>query len=445
MLHREQLHKYQIYSVEHIKFHKECALLLEMGLGKTVSALTAISDLIERGEVKGVLVIAPKRVAQSVWSDEIENWHHIKHLTYSKILSTAKQREKAYQANADIHIINRENIVWLTQTFKWKWDMVVIDELSSFKSSTSKRSRALFKMRPHFSRIVGLTGTPQPNGIEDLFGEFKVIDGGKRLGKTLSGFRAEYMQPAWTQNGIVYKWRPRPKAEETIHSKIADIAVSMKAVDHLDMPDLVSSNFVVELDAKQRKVYEELKKDLYAEMGEDIVIAKTAATLAGKLLQLATGRVYNEDKNIIDLHEAKLDALEEIIEQTDDNIMCCYWFKHSLPAIKARFPYARELLSEDDIRDWNTGKIKLLLLHPASAGHGLNLQKGGHTMVWYTVPWSLELYQQATARIYRQGQASKTVNLIHIVTKNTFDQKVAQAIKEKDTSQENLMRAVKWN
>lgn len=413
-----------------------------MGLGKTISTLTAISDLIESGEVKNVLVIAPKRVAQTVWSSEIENWYHTRHLTYSKILGTAKQREKAYHAQADIHIINRENIVWLAQTLKWKWDMVVIDELSSFKSSTSKRSRALFKMRPHFSRIIGLTGTPQPNGIEDLFGEFKVIDGGERLGKTLSGFRAEYMQPAWTQNGIVYKWRPRPKAEEIVHGKIADISVSMKAVDHLDMPDLVSSNFVVELDAKQRKVYEELKKELYAEVGEDIVVAKTAATLAGKLLQLATGRVYDEDKNIIDLHEAKLDALEEIIEQTDDNIMLCYWFKHSLPAIKQRFPYAQEL---ENIDDWNSGKIKLLLLHPASAGHGLNLQRGGHTMVWYTVPWSLELYQQATARIYRQGQTSKTVNLIHIVTKNTFDQKVIEAIKEKNTSQESLMRAVKWD
>jgi SNF2 family DNA or RNA helicase len=444
MLHRENLHKYQIYSVEHIKFHKECALLLEMGLGKTISTLTAIVDLIEQGEVKKVLIIAPKRVAQTVWSSEIENWYHTRHLGYSIILGTAKQREKACVAEADIYIINRENLDWLTKTQKWKWDMVVIDELSSFKSATSQRSRALFRMRPHFNRIVGLTGTPQPNGIEDLFGEFKVIDGGKRLGKTLSGFRAEYMQPAWTQNGIVYKWRPRLGAEETVHKKISDISVSMKAVDHLKMPELVDTNFIVELDAKQRKLYEELKEEFYTEVGEDIVVAKTAATLAGKLLQLATGRVYDEDKNVVDIHEAKLDALEEIAEQTSDNIMVCYWFKHSLPALKKRFPKGRELLTEQDIRDWNEGRIKMLFVHPASAGHGLNLQRGGHTMVWYTVPWSLELYQQATARIYRQGQTSKTVNLIHILTKNTFDQKVMAAIKNKDTSQESLMRAVKW-
>ena len=437
-------HDYQTYAIDFIKNHKVSALLLDMGLGKTSITLTAINDLMyDSFEVKKVLIIAPLRVAKVTWSAEIEKWEHLKNLRYSIAVGTEKERLKALKRQADIYIINRENVQWLVENTAFDFDMLVIDELSSFKNHQAKRFKALMKVRPKVKRIVGLTGTPSSNGLMDLFAEFKLLDMGKRLGRFIGQYRNTYFQPDKRNGEIIYSYKPLPYAEQQIYDRISDITISMKASDHLKMPKLLSTEYAVELSIKEKKRYEELKADLVLNLGEDNEItAANAAALSGKLCQMANGAIYDDKGKITEIHNKKLDALEDIIESANGKpILVAYWFKHDLERIKKRFD-VREIKSSKDITDWNNGKIPVALIHPASAGHGLNLQAGGSTLVWFGLTWSLELYQQTNARLYRQGQ-KETVVIQHIVAKGTIDEQILKALKTKNKTQSALIDAVK--
>lgn len=442
-------HDYQRYAAEFIITQPVAALLLDMGLGKTSIALTAINDLLfdsfDSFEIHKVLVVAPLRVARDTWGTEIEKWEHLKNLRYSVVVGTEQERLKALRTPADIYIINRENIQWLVEEsgLIFDFDMAVIDELSSFKNYQSKRFRAFMKVRPKLKRIVGLTGTPAGNGLIDLFAEFKLMDMGERLGRLIGQYRNIYFQPDKRNGMVIYSYKPLPNAEQQIYDKISDITISMKAADHLKMPELKSSECMVQLPEKEKEKYDRLKKDLILSTEDNEVTAANAASLSNKLSQMANGAVYSDDESIIEIHDRKLDALEDIIESMNGKpLLVAYWFKHDLERIKKRFD-VREIRSSEDISDWNSGKIPVALIHPASAGHGLNLQSGGSTLVWFGITWSLELYQQTNARLWRQGQTADTVVIQHIIAKSTIDEQIMKALKTKDITQAALITAVK--
>ncbi|HFI0441744.1 TPA: SNF2-related protein [Streptococcus suis] len=446
------LHNYQVVAKDFIIGHPYAAVILDMGMGKTATTLSAVNELMfDRFEVTKVLVIAPLRVANTVWSDEIEQWAELRHLRYSKIVGTPKQRKVALQKDADIYIVNRENLPWLVEQCSpyFKWDMVVIDELSSFKSWQSKRFKAFMAMRPYMKRIVGLTGTPSSNGLMDLFAEFKVIDGGERLGRFIGEFRSRYFEEGRRNGNIVYEYIPMDYAECQIQDKISDITISMKALDYLDMPDLISTKRLVRMSEKEKEKYSQFKKEyVMSELDGLEVTAANAASLTNKLVQLSNGAVYSDDHTVVPLHEQKLDALEDILESANgEPVLVAYWFKHDLARIMGRLEKlkvkSRVLKTEEDIREWNKGNVPVGLLHPASAGHGLNLQKGGHHLVWFALMWSLELYQQTNARLWRQGQEAETVVIQHIVTEGTIDEEILKALENKDAQQERLIEAVK--
>ncbi|MGX7168934.1 SNF2-related protein [Facklamia hominis] len=438
---------YQATMIDYIEVHEVSALFLQMGLGKTVITLSAIHNLMFNSfEVKKVLIIAPIRVARDTWPDECDKWEHLKLLRYSTVIGSVKERTQALKEKADIYFINRENIDWLVNksNIPFDFDMVVIDELSSFKSHTAKRFKALIQVRPYIKRIVGLTGTPSSNGLMDLWAPFRILDKGERLGRFISHYRQTYFDPDKRNGMIIYSYKLKPGGEEVIYNKISDITVSMKAEDYLDMPDLIFNKVSVELSDKEQEAYDQLKKDMLVTLGDKEIDAVNAAVLSGKLLQMASGNVYGEEQQSIHLHDRKLDALEDLIEGANGKpLLVVYWFKHDLERIKERFE-VRELKSRQDFRDWNQGEIPVAVIHPASAGHGLNLQSGGSTIVWFTLTWSLELYEQTNARLYRQGQ-SESVVVHHIVTKNTLDEYVLKALENKSQSQNALIDAVKAN
>lgn len=437
-------HGYQNYAIEYIKNHPVTALLLDMGLGKTVTTLTAIRDLMfDSFEVHRVLVVAPLRVARDTWPEEIRKWDHLKDLTCSVAVGTVTERRRALQKQADIYIVNRENLVWLWKHCRMEFDMVVLDELSSFKNPQAQRFKAMKALRPKVKRIVGLTGTPSGNGLMDLWAEFRLLDMGERLGKYISQYRNAYFQPDKRNGMVVFSYKPLLGAEAAIYQKISDITVSMKATDYLKMPDLVSVQTEVNLLEAERKRYQDFKKSLVMELPDGEVTAANAASLTLKLSQIANGAIYTDDGKTIHLHDRKLDALEDLVESANGRpVLVAYWFRHDKERICQRME-ARELKSTQDFADWNAGKVPVALIHPASAGHGLNLQQGGSILIWFGLTWSLELYQQTVARLWRQGQESRTVIVQHIVTKSTIDERILKALKKKDSSQAALIEAVK--
>ena len=443
-------HNYQQYAIDFIINNPVAAILLDMGMGKTAITLMAIQHLIyESFEVSKVLVISPLRVTRT-WRDEIHKWQQLSGLRYSVVTGTAAQRKRALQEDADIYIVNRENLSWVVDKSGVPFDfqMVVIDELSSFKNHQTARHKALMKVRPKIHRIVGLTGTPASQGLMDLFAEFKVLDMGERLGRFIGQYRLNYFRPDKVNGNIVYSYKLLPGAEEKIYDKIQDITISMKAVDYLDMPELISNEHSVYLDEEEMQKYEELKKDLILSTPEHEVTAANAASLVNKLSQMANGAVYTDDETVEVFHDKKLDALETIIEEAYGKpILVAYWYKHDYSRIVERLEQLGieyiKIDSDESITRWNNREVPVALIHPASAGHGLNLQQGGNTMVWFGITWSLELYQQCVCRLYRQGQTEGTVTIIHLISKGTIDERIMKALSEKDSTQSSLVDAVK--
>ena len=438
-------HNYQNYAKDFILAHKVSALFLDCGLGKTITTLTAINELMyDSFEISKVLIIAPLRVAQSTWKEEIEKWDHLNLLRYSIAVGDEKERLKALKQNSDIYIINRENVDWLVTKsgIDFNFNMLIIDELSSFKSHTSKRFKSLLKIRPYFERVVGLTGTPSSNGLMDLWAEFRVLDLGERLGRYITHYRNEYFLPDKRNGAVIFSYKPQPNAEERIYRRLADMTISMKSTEYLKMPELILNELEINLDEEDQIKYKKFKKEMVMTIQEKEIDAINAASLSNKLIQLANGSIYDEDKKFYEVHNKKLDKLEEIIESANGKpVLVAYWFKADKERIEKRFK-VREIKTADDIKQWNKGMIDLALIHPASAGHGLNLQSGGSTLVWFSLTWSLELYQQTNARLYRQGQKD-TVVIHHLITKNTIDEDIMKSLKRKDKTQEALMRAVK--
>lgn len=453
MLNKEQLHDYQRRSADMIVNNFNCGLFLDCGMGKTVSTLTAIQELREIGFIDKVLIIAPKKVAQVTWKDEINNWEHLKGLRISVIDGTAAQRRAAMMADADIYTVSRDNVVWLVVEHggvKLPYDMVVIDELSSFKNYASKRFKALRRVRKFIPRVVGLTGTPAPNGLIDLWAQMFLIDEGKRLGKTVTGYRDRFFTAGRRNGDIVYQWDLKSPAEETeqkISDLIKDICISMSAEDYLKMPDKLMYYDRVKLSDKDFKAYKTFEREQvleFIESGETITAA-SAAALSNKLQQFANGAMYDADRKVLQLHDEKIEKLKELVEAANGQpVLIAYTFKHDLDkimdALKEYEPVKLE--KPEQIADWNAGKINVLVTHPASAGHGLNLQKGGHIMIWYGLTWALELYQQFNARLYRQGQ-KKPVSIHHIIATDTVDEKIIKSLDGKDTTQRSLMDAIK--
>lgn len=448
---RYEPHDYQQYAIGYIETHSVAAVLLDMGLGKTSITLTALNDLLfDSFEIHKVIVIAPLRVARDTWAAEIEKWEHLNSLIYSVAVGAETERLEALKRQADIYIINRENVQWLVEEsdIPFDFDMVVIDELSSFKNHQSKRFKALMKMRPRVERIVGLTGTPSSNGLMDLWAEFRLLDMGQRLGRFIGQYRTRFFLPDKRNGQVVFSYKPLPGAEQQIYKLISDITISMKSTDYLQMPELVSTGYEVRLSDTERKRYEELKKDLVLQLPDGDVTAANAAALSGKLSQMANGAVYADSGGVIRIHERKLDALEDIIESMGGKpLLVAYWFQHDLERIterlhKLKIPFSR-LDTSESIRRWNAGELPVALIHPASAGHGLNLQSGGSAIVWFGLTWSLELYQQTNARLWRQGQTAETVVVQHIITEGTIDGRIMKALQEKDNTQSALIDAVK--
>ena len=453
MLKREQLHAYQEKAVELILDNLNCGLFLDMGLGKTVSTLTAIQELRSMGFIDKVLIIAPKKVAQVTWKDEIKNWEHLQGLRISVIDGTAAQRKAAMLADADIYTVSRDNVVWLVVEHggvKLPYDMVVIDELSSFKNQASKRFKALRRVRKFIPRVVGLTGTPAPNGLIDLWSQMYLIDEGKRLGKTITGYRDRFFTAGRRNGDIVYEYIPKAPAEETeqkISDLIKDICLSMSAEDYLKMPDKLIYYDKVRLSDKDMKAYKAFEREQVLEFIEsgETVTAASAAALSNKLQQFANGAMYDADRKVLQLHDEKIEKLKELVEAANGQpVLVAYSFQHDLTKIMDALKEYKPVKLEkpEQIADWNAGKISVLITHPASAGHGLNLQKGGHIMIWYGLTWALELYQQFNARLYRQGQM-KPVSIHHIITEDTVDEKIVRSLDGKDTTQRSLMDAIK--
>ena len=448
-------HDYQSFCIEYIKTHPVAALLLDMGLGKTVITLTALNDLIfDDLLVSKVLVIAPLRVSRDTWPAEVKKRDHLKDLDISVIVGDLRTRKAAVSASAQVYVINRENIKWLVEYYeknglRWDFDCVVIDELSSFKNYQSQRFKWLRKVRPFVHRWIGLTGTPTSNGLMDLWAEIGILDGGERLGRFIGRFRESYFKPGSMNpsTGVVFSYIPRPGAEEQIYDRISDITISMKALDYLQLPDCIYVNHEVEMNDQERRLYDQLKRDLIIPTDDGDIDAANAASLSNKLLQMANGAVYDENKTPRFIHNRKLEMLEDLIESANGQpVLIAYWFKHDRTRIMEYLTAAgyavRDIRSSADINDWNSGSIPVALIHPASAGHGLNIQDGGHILIWFGLTWSLELYQQTNARLWRQGQ-KETVTIHHIVTKNTVDEDVLAALASKDVTQEKLIAAVK--
>lgn len=451
---KSNLHKYQKVCVEHIISHPFCGVFLDMGLGKTISTLTAIEELkYDYCEIDTVLVIAPKRVAETVWEEEAKKWDHTKHLTFSKIIGTERQRLAALKVKADVHIISRDNIAWLCSLYaaKLPYDMLVIDELSSFKAHQTQRFKSLRLARPWFKRVVGLTGTPAPNGLINLWPQMYLIDRGERLEKTITAYRSRYFRPGASNGYVVYSYNLLSDSERLIQERIKDICISMRAEDYLEMPERIDNFVRVTMPDKLMDAYKKFEQENVITLANEIeegtttVNAVNAAALSNKLLQFANGAMYDENKNVVPIHDLKLEALKEIIEAADGKPVLVAWtYQFDRDRIKNYFRSMapRELKTAEDINDWNAGKVKLMLAHPASAGHGINLQAGGNIIVWYGLTWSLELYQQFNARLYRQGQKQRTI-IHHIVNTGTHDEDVVRALKSKDKTQNNLMNSIK--
>lgn len=440
-------HNYQNHGFRHVVKHEFSGLFLEMGLGKTVITLTAVNRFMyEDLSITKTLVIAPKRVAESVWSDEVAKWEHLDHLKLSIVLGTAAQRIKALQQPADIYVINRENVVWLVNYYqsRWTFDMLVIDELSSFKSPRAMRFKALRMVRPKVSRVIALTGTPAPNGLIDLWSQMYLIDQGERLGKSVVNYKQQYFFAERAAGHIVYKYGLRVGAQEEIHNRVKDICISMKSKDYLELPDVVESVIPIRLTKEVQARYEAFEESQVIKFADESEIsAINAAALTNKLLQFANGAVYFDDGTYHVVHDEKIEALKEIIESSQGNtVLVAYSYRHDLDRILKAIPQARKLEKKSDVADWNEGKIPVLVAHPASAGHGLNLQDGGHIIVWFGPTWSLELYQQFNARLGRQGQKFKTF-IYRIIVKKTMDEDTVIAIDRKATGQNDLMEAIK--
>ena len=441
-------HEYQQFCEDFLIDKPAAGLLLDMGLGKTVITLTTVARwMYDRFEINKVLVVAPLRVAEDTWTKESAKWDHLQGLRVVRVLGTEAQRIRALQTDADIYCINRENIPWLVKYYgaRWPFDGVVLDELSSFKNASSKRFKAMRKVRPLIKRIVGLTGTPSPNGLIDLWAQIYLLDQGERLGRTLTEYRNRYFNPGRRNGYVVYDWVPKPGAEDEIYSKISDICVSMKACDYIKLPERVDVVHTVKLDDAARAAYAEMEKEAVLELGPGAVVdAGTAAVVSNKLLQIANGAVYDEDGRVHPIHHAKLDALEDVIEAINGRpVLVFYSFRHDLERIMRRFPLAKKLEGAAEIDAWNRGEIPILLAHPAGAGHGLNLQAGGNHIVWFGLPWSLELYQQANARIHRQGVKGERVTITHLVAEGTIDEDVMRVLARRATRQDALLEAVK--
>lgn len=438
-------HDYQKYATRYILEHPVSAVFLDCGLGKSVITLSAIFDLcLDYFEVRKVLVIAPLRVAMQTWPGEIGKWDHLKGLTYSVAVGSEKERLQAFRKKADVYITNRKSVEWLVERsgIPFDFDMVVVDELSSFKSHQAKRFKSLLKVRPGVKRIVGLTGTPSSNGLADLWAEFRLLDMGERLGRYITRFRQRWFVPDKRNGAVVFSYKPVEGAEDDIYGRISDITISMRSSDYLELPECVMNEVVVDMDEKEKKVYETFRKDMVAEIGDREIDAVNAASLSGKLLQMANGAVYGRDGGCIAIHDRKLDALEDLIEGMNGRpVLVAYWFRHDAERIRERFR-VREIRTGKDIDDWNRGDIPVAIIHPASAGHGLNLQEGGSTLIWFGLTWSLELYQQTNARLHRQGQRN-TVIIHHIICRGTVDEKVMEALRRKEGIQDALMEAVK--
>jgi SNF2 family DNA or RNA helicase len=443
-------YEYQKYATEHIISNTFSALFLDMGMGKTVCTLTAVNDLLyDYFDVAKVLVIAPLRVAQHTWNSEAEKWQHLSHLKISQILGSEKQRIAAINKKADIYIINRENLDWLVGRYEntWCFDMVVIDELSSFKSAASVRFKALNKVRPYIKRLVGLTGTPAPNGLIDLWPQIYLLDGGERLEKSLNSYRYKYFYPGRSFGAGTNKWILARGAEKAIHGKIKDICISMSAKDYLDLPERIDNLVKVKLPKEAEKKYRQLEEDLAIVLKDSEIAAVNGAVLTNKLLQMTSGAVYDENSEVKEVHEEKLKALENILEEANGKpLLVFYGYRHEysriLDYLTKEGYKARGLQTTKDIEDWNKGEIPVLLVHPASAGHGLNLQSGGNLIAWFSLPWSLELYEQANARLHRQGQKEKVI-IHHILAENTIDEDVMRVLTRKERNQNKLLEAVK--
>lgn len=444
---RYDAHDYQKYATEFILTHPIAAVFLEMGLGKSVITLTALFDLcLDQFLIRKVLVIAPLRVARDTWPSEIKKWDHLDGLLYSVVVGTEAERRAALMRKADVYIINRENVDWLITKSKIPFDfeMVIIDELSSFKSFQAKRFKSLLKARPIVKRIVGLTGTPSSNGLMDLWAEFRILDLGQRLGRYITHYRNAYFTPDKRNGEVIFSYKPLPGAEEAIYEKISDITISMKSCDYLKLPDCVINEVPVVMSEKEMSIYDKFREDMVTKIKDQEIDAANAAVLSGKLLQMANGAVYDDDKKALHIHDRKLDALEDLIEGANGKpVLIAYWYQHDADRIKARFD-VREIKTSKDIEDWNAGKISAAIIHPASAGHGLNLQTGGSTLIWFGLTWSLELYQQTNARLHRQGQKN-TVVIHHIIAKGTIDEQVMKALRKKEKTQDALIDAVKAN
>lgn len=446
-------HDYQTVAEKWIMDHPQCALFLDMGLGKTVITLSAVKKLLDAGQVRKVLVVAPLRVAQTVWAEEAAKWDHLSTLRFVKILGSAQKRKEALHAPGDIYVINRENVQWLVNELaamghKWPWDMLILDELSSFKSGRTSRFTALKRVRECCGHIVGLTGTPAPNSLMDLWSEMYLIDGGERLGRFISHYREAYFVAVSV--GMMYTdYRLRRNADKKIYDKIRDIVISMSALDHLIMPELRLITVPVEIPDVSRKAYEQMKKHRVLEFKKELdkkrecIMASSAGVLALELLQLANGAIYTDGVDYTNIHSAKIEALQELIEEAQGKPMLVFYsFKHDLKRLKQAIPGARVLYTAQDVEDWNAGQVPVMLAHPAAAGHGLNLQAGGNIVVWFGLTWSLELYQQANARLYRQGQENG-VTVYHLVAKDTIDERVMSVLAGKEQQQQMLIDAVR--
>ena len=450
MLDRDDLHGYQRFAANFIVEQPQAAILLDCGCGKTIITLTAIEELMrDRFEVGRVLVISPIRVAQ-VWAEELGKWSHLQGLRYSIAVGTASERRYALNQEADLYVINRDVVPWLVEEYggEWKWDMLVLDELSSFKNPQAKRFKALLKVRRLVRRVVGLTGTPSSNGLMDLWAEYRLLDLGERLGRFITRYRQEFFRPEKTNGQVVFSYAPLPGAEERIYRRIADITISMRCTDHLVMPELVSVPYEVRMSPKEQETYSRLKKEMVLNLKDGEITAANAAALSGKLTQMANGAVYDDQGETVEIHQRKLDALEDLIEaQNGKPVLVAYWYKHDLKRIEGRLREMgiryRRIDTEESIHQWNAKRVQVGLIHPASAGHGLNLQAGGSTLIWFGLTWSLELYIQTNARLWRQGQVSRTVVVEHIVCKGTIDERIMKALQRKEVTQSSLIDAVK--
>ena len=436
-------HEYQEYAKEFVIKQNVSALFLDCGLGKTVITLTAIWELLlDYFDVRKILVIAPLRVARDTWPAELYKWEHLKGIEMSAVLGSERERVTALNRRANVYVINRENVEWLVEHCRWDFDMVVIDELSSFKSHRAKRFKALKRVRPMVRRIVGLTGTPAPNGLIDLWAEIGLLDMGQRLGRFIGGYRERFFVPDKRSREMVFSYKPKEGAEEAIYELISDICISMKATDYLEMPECIYNRVEITMNEKERKLYQQLERDMLIPFEDGDIDAVNAAGLSNKLMQMANGAVYDENGAVKHIHDRKLEALEDLVEAANGKpVLIAYWYKHDLERIK-KYVGAVELDTAEDMRKWNAGEIPVAVIHPASAGHGLNLQTGGSTLIWFGLTWSLELYQQMNARLWRQGQ-KETVVVHHLIAKGTLDERVMKALEKKDCGQSALVDAVK--